>query len=147
MYPGRRHKPVILRTCWYSGTTTDLGLDVRMKCVGIPYHSTDFQRKIGSVRSYRWAIQALTSPFVSHYLTVTLLTTSFLQQRGGWLLQAMTYFSLIHYSTQSVRRREKHCSCLGHHWLHRSRTSQASTLLFEVSIGRISFIQGLATTV
>ena len=35
----------------------------------------------------------------------------FLQRRGGWRLQAMTCFSLIHYSTQSVRRREKHCSC------------------------------------
>lgn len=34
----------------------------------------------------------------------------FLQRRGGWRLQAMTCFSLIHYSTQSERRREKHCS-------------------------------------
>jgi hypothetical protein len=50
-----------------------------------------------------------------------------------------TCFSLINYSTLSVRRREKHGSCSsieGHHWLHRSRTAQACTHLCKGSIGR-----------
>ena len=50
MCPGDRHKPVI-----EPSDTVDplcVGLDIRLKCVGIPYHSTDFLLEIGPVRSY-----------------------------------------------------------------------------------------------
>ncbi len=81
------------------------------------------------------------SPWWPYFSSVNDFAISFVEQMQvlvivtSFLLRCFrcTYFSLIHYSTQSVRRREKHCSCS-------SRTTQTCTHVWKGSTGRNSFI-------